>query len=624
VALCALALALGSCSGSSYVAIEMNMDSDLRAVVAVPSTGTKTITLLARDEPFRYPLKSLFSRDGQSLRVAIVAFSLNDIFALYPTLKDRGVSELKTIVKPDFGAPAPGAYEIPKPLRILSATIKQGGSTDVGYKEMTLDELRSDPDLRFTFKLDAAIVCRPGATSIRMFNRDDPSKVCLFDRDDGCAWRANPSKGACPSANMMAILGRSIDQSTLLREVPPRMLIDDGGRLACPLATDNMTGETLRFDCKASGGSVVSVQETPRDNAGNPWVPKAVAPGGMLGGSMGALGTAEKGALHAYRVGTEIRLERLAVETTQVFTKPAHYDEMNTPRDYRLPESEIGAPARITSDVPHAKLVISGDRGAVVLESDDSVPATLGDELTFYRVPHISTGTITVPLARRTGDIVQGPGSLVYALLDSGVLRLRPSGSELVVDAETTPAEMIDATHHPQIIVVRAGTGERAIVWLDDGRVFMFDGATKILACKVRGKVVTAYDGPRLVILDPDTRYTIDTIDLSRGSSACDAPDLVKKYLVPPNNQAVAGDLVLDVGSHAVSNDREVLVYRYDRDVGCLDLATGYSQAITLDKVFAEAVVFEDKGQTSLWGVFANPDAQDFASVQFPLLKGAQ
>jgi hypothetical protein len=608
---------LASCGDNGrFVAIEMNADSALRVVLAVPSSGAKSITLLREDEAFRYPLRDLFASGGQSLRVVVVSFDRASLDARFPSLKPKSIDNLKTLLNAQFGQPGPGAFDFPDPLRISNAKIVQGGPTDVKYTAMTAADLRSDPDLRFVFKIEADLACPPGAGPIRAFERADPSKVCLYQRDDTCAWV--PAGGApCPNLGLTANLF----------ETPPRDLASSAG-LDCPEPQDaNLPGETLRFSCPMN--QILSVQETPPATDAPFWIPTLAAGVAPDLGKGGVFTAYALGAIYAVEVpcgaGMCVTLDRIYVDGTTEVTQPIVRFQMGAdPAPVSIDAGSIGPLQRITadrsSDPAAIQLVVSGSLGAAVLTSDFGVDAFPADKPKYYNAPVLvsaaSNGVI--------GDFVSAfqLGKL-YAPLAHGIAAFMLEGNAVQMIAMTsTGSAVFDPAHPPKIAVVQSGGDERVVAWTDAGRLYTFDGggALRISRCTIAG-ILSAIDGPRLIVKNPSRRFVADIIDLSAAESGapCDDPSHRTSIMIPASNISVSGDLQIPLDAFLSSNGRELVRYGYDRDVGMLDVRSGLSTAVTLSDVSPTGLLFENKDRTTVWGLFAPVDRATFDVVDFHL-----
>lgn len=612
-----LAAALFACGDkTSFVAIEPNADADLRVAITIPGGGVKQIRVLARDEPLVYPLHEVFSRDGRDLRVVIVALARAELDRAYPALKNRALEEVKNLLRPAFGAPEPGGYPIPKPLRILTARIASSGPADVIYKEVSATELQADTEARFVFKLPPEIACAPGENALRIFARRDPSRVCAFQRDATCTWLRQPDM---PCPHLADIFGRPVDANMRLFEAPPGTLRGQGSDPSCVQTADRELGESRRFDCGA--GSLISVQETPRAVNDAPWVP--VRKGSTRSfGAGGVFVEAKRGSLYAYAMDGVVLLSRMTVLATGELD-PYDVRYQIPGAGPRLRVTGVGMLQRLSTNSRRDMVVVDGTAGTAILIKDDNVGADNNELPSFYKFP-IDVPASVNPVASRTGHVVAASGTTLLALVQNGIAALALAGAVVTKTAETPPGVVsFTRDDEPKIVVVKKRGEDRAIVWLKDGRLFVFDasGAIKLSGCRLEGKIMTATDNMMLVRRPAGERFILELLDLAQAEDAGVCTTSAVRYFVPPNSQNVTGTIELDVDAFTSSNNRTFLRYQYDRDAGLLDIGTGLSQAIPLPAASQISLLFEDQGGIGIWGLFAPRDRPTFDQVAIPILK---
>lgn len=644
---------LAGCSDRShYTALESNGDADLRVVIALPSAGTPAISLLTRDEPFRYPLAQLFGAEGQSLRVVVVAYALADLEAQFQRLAGHSADEVKSLITPRLGAPGPGAFVPPAPLRILATTVDEGGATDLRYQPMSTAELAADPALQFTFAVAAPIACAPGENDFRLFSRADPARVCPFHRDATCAWVPRGSSGC---ADLPAILGRAdataglhevppqlvrtatesltpprIAAGTPVAAIPPRFLTDGKGVLVCPNAAITASaGESLRFDCGTSAQA--SLQEGRRDTTGAP-APPALGSPAVISTADGWLGPASSGALYAAPNGASVGLTRLdsagaPMPAMLVDATTMHAEQLQLDLSL-LARPPQPAALRLSADRAGILTVVSGHDGAVVLVGDRSplVTPMLNFFLLPFPVPKPAVGT-------RVGDVVAGPSPLhqVYALTSSGALASWVlQGTAVVPAGPLLPAAPLPGT--PRLAVVENGAGAEIVIAWSADQVRVFDpGRSRVVACTTSGRILAGLDGPVLARVPPDLEFAIDLIDLEGAADggACEGARAPRRILVPPSaTPAASAVLEVDDGAFlAASGGRRLLAYHYDDppgsdgtprgSVGVLDVDSGLSAAMALDRRPERTVAFEDATHLIWVAAMAAGDTR-LALARFP------
>ncbi len=295
------ALSIAACAEPTrFVATEELGDADLRVVIA-RTDRVRSVQLLTRDQPFRFdaePLSEVFAR-GDVLRVHVLGYTLASLRALFPTLAERSAAELSALLRPGIGPPRPGLHAAPPPTIALSADISRGNEEDVRYDELTLERLAGDPELAVVFEVDAALLCPPVGVSFRAFARDEPERVCIYQRDAACTW-SRPDRGTCENAG--AIFGaREVPAPTRIEQLPDGSLRLQPGSRTCrrvaPRDSGAVRGETAAWDC---GGAIVAIQDAAVDAEGEPWaIERAARLVGLEPGARDAFAPATLGAFYA-------------------------------------------------------------------------------------------------------------------------------------------------------------------------------------------------------------------------------------------------------------------------------------------------------------------------------------
>ncbi|MCK6549638.1 hypothetical protein L6R52_27630 [Myxococcota bacterium] len=619
-----VALAVASCSRETrFVAREPNADADVRVVVAVPSSGQRSVVALTRDEPFTFPLEDVFVNDSDSLRVYVYAYSLAALADQFPGLAGRGAADVAAALSPALGPREAGAYAPPEPLRISTARFTADGSGDVVYEEISAASIADDPTLQLVFRLPADAACPPGQGVLRLFRRGDPGRICLMARSDACAWE--PVDGDCES--LTTILGRDVSAGTRLREVPPRTLAiepDDGEVVECTASTDVELGESRAWVCPgAAREDFVAIQDAVRDASGEVWGPRLENPSSA--GADGVMTRAWRGALFARLDGAEVAMSRFEAEDALDVYPLSRVDGL-TERRLTFASTLVGPLRRLTSNrvVQNAddQVVLHGALGTVVVLGNHDAPAS--KPLTFYREP-IVISPATLPRERLRGDVVSGPVAGIYAVVDTGIVVLRADADSVIVTNET-PAGLVTftATSAPHVVAVRKGNDERAVVWLDDGTIRSFDGSgmPRVDCVLPEGDLLTVIDGPRLVRRAAGERFVLELVDLGAiedDGGSCAGDRYVTEYLVPATTEDAGGALAVDANGGFVLGDRELLVYHHGRWVGVLDLTSGASQAIELPRDVSASALFERLDGTGLWGVAQSAGVAELQSFDVPL-----
>lgn len=622
--LVALVIASASCGRETrFVAREPNSDADVRVVVALASTGQRSVVALTRDEPFSFALEDVFTADAESLRVYVWAYSLASLSEQFPGLVGRSAAEVAGLLSPALGAREPGAYAPPDPLRVSTARFTRDASSDVTYEQLDAASIADDPSLELVFRLGAAAACPPGQARLRLFRRGDPGRVCPLARNDACVWE--PVDGACD--HLPVIFGRDLPTDVRIREVPPRTLSiepDGGDALVCVASTEVELGESRAWVCPgAAREDFVAIQDVVGDAGGEPWSPEPKGASNL--GADGVMARAWRGALHARVEGARVSMSRLEAEDA-LDVYPLSRVVESTEVGLEIQSASVGPLRRLTSNrvVQNAddQVVLHGALGTVVILGDHDVSAS--KPLTFYRTP-IAISAAALPRARLRGDVVSGPVAGIYAVVDTGIVVLRADADSVNATSET-PAGLVTftATSAPHVVAVRKGTDERVVVWLDDGTLHSFDGSGMLrVSCALpEGDLLTVIDGPRVVRRAAGERFVLELVDLGAiedEGGNCSAERFVKTFLVPAMTQAAAGQLEVDANGWSLLAERELLLYRHGRWAGVLDLATGASQAVELPRELSQGALFERLDGTGLWGVVASAGFAELHSLDVPL-----
>ena len=238
--------ALQACgSEGAIIATEDLGEADLKVMIT-RSDQRESITVLAADAPFIYrqePLLDVFDRGGQ-LRVIVVGLRSQDLRATYPNLPDRPAAELAQALVPRLGPIGGGLYPPPTPTKVLATTVSPDSKAALEYQSTDLATLGDEA--AFGFALPGDLLCPPIGAQFRVFDRDDPSKTCVFRRDAQCTWRR---QGLCP--NDQLIFGDRLPIDRSIFQLPDGVLVLPSGARCQPVAPRQspVFGETKAWRC---------------------------------------------------------------------------------------------------------------------------------------------------------------------------------------------------------------------------------------------------------------------------------------------------------------------------------------------------------------------------------------
>ncbi|MBK6689437.1 MAG: hypothetical protein IPG45_33535 [Deltaproteobacteria bacterium] len=238
--------ALQACgSAGAIIATEDLGEADLKVMIT-RSDQRENITVLAADAPFIYrqePLLDVFDRGGQ-LRVIVVGLRSQDLRAAYPNLPDRPPAELAQQLVPRLGPIGGGLYPPPTPTKVLATTVLADSNAALEYQNTDLATLGDEA--AFGFALPGDLLCPPIGAQFRVFDRDDPTKTCVFRRDSQCTWRR---QGQCP--NDQVIFGVQLPAERSIFQLPDGVLVLPTGERCQPIAARQspIFGETRAWRC---------------------------------------------------------------------------------------------------------------------------------------------------------------------------------------------------------------------------------------------------------------------------------------------------------------------------------------------------------------------------------------
>lgn len=232
-------------SAGAIIATEDLGEADLKVMIT-RSDQVESITVLAADAPFVYRQEALldvFDRGGQ-LRVVVVGLRSQDLRDAYPNLPDRPPAELAQQLVPKLGPIGGGLYPPPTPTKVLATTVSSDSNATLEYQSTDLATLGDEA--AFGFALPGDLLCPPIGALFRVFDRDDPSKTCVFRRDAQCTWRR---QGLC--VNDQAIFGDRLPADRSIFQLPDGVLVLPSGGRCQPTAPRQspIFGETRAWRC---------------------------------------------------------------------------------------------------------------------------------------------------------------------------------------------------------------------------------------------------------------------------------------------------------------------------------------------------------------------------------------
>lgn len=640
------------------------------------------IEALAVDTPYRYEEESLddvFDR-GDSLEVAIFGFTRAQIAAAFPGLAGRSTTELVEVLRPELGPPGPGRYAPPEPHVILTAVLEPDTEPDFSYLPINWDAARDREDLQFGFRLAGNLACPPIGSPMRVFNREDPSAVCIYTRNDRCEWTA----GEC--SNAAVVFGGPVPSNEPIQETPSRSLII--GTERCDPLGEIAPGETRAWLC---GDRTVAAQEEVLSAAGEPWRMEQGTP--LSTPDLAAPHTfarSVRGVLIAAGSGASTNLHRLAV-----MSGVANYQSFETPVVDGLASTHDPAPAssadgivvRATRDFD-ARVGVSNLQCFVTLAAGRQEDSALIADKPSLDTIRLAAPGLGGPLSdtvswRIVGD--PGPDFLtsppVVDVVSPGVgtidrLSRSPPGDVVLLHGSTRTFRLLRlgdrfpndlnyftcAVEIPQppglVGEIVAGSSALYAVSSDSIEVLDFVGAqidrlgtdrTFVASDRIDvvegpggGDHIVVWNSDRLHLFDrAGTEDRTETVD-GRIVAVLDGPiavflpdgeshtvallnlarDEETRIAVPPFTETVtAGIEIAPAAAIESAAGRIMLGYTDGNYAGVIDVRTGLSQAIPLSSGGSVTAVFEDDAQDAVWAVVespAQPSQADLLRSAFP------
>ncbi|MCB9651673.1 MAG: hypothetical protein H6730_34520 [Deltaproteobacteria bacterium] len=677
-AACLFTVLAAACGGpADRVAVEDLGDADLRVVVA--RTGARAeARALNLQAPYRYelePLGDVFER-GDNLRIWVLGFKLDTLTTAFPALANRGLDDVLSRLSPGVGTAGPGRYASPAPDRVLFATVSADSPDDVPYEIKPWDQVAADVALYF--ELPGEQACPPVGVVVRAFRRDDPSRACIYTRNQTCEW-FHSTEDRCPDETR--IFGGT---GTIVQHPDGRLLI---GSAECSRASaesgGGRRGETYAYRC---GDHIIGVQEQPLDALGVPWIP--VRSPGVTEAALqqpGKWAPMAPGALFGSSDAGQVSLRRLSAQGGQVEVETLQHTVVDHPTE--------GSRAAASAD------------GLTVTLSSGTFKDAVGTAEQCFRLVSSSVPFGWAPLEQREDaarlrlgpglspfggtlawDIIGDPGHIQAGLPDLVNVRL-PANAGLFtsLSVRADPAQVFLQTTNgafnfepltrfpgerallgcPRAVVVPPGLAQPMLAGpnhlyallqdrlqlLDpDGNTLAdipgeganFSGAWELLRTTTRRdeeRVVVIRDA-EAHIFDPEARRHDRVVVPGQILAVIPGPDLLYRapnepfavyraqveagqltdtirYALPPFEEGAAELPTLDQAGVISRRGRPLVAFSAGSLAGILDLETGLATAVPVGFGAEVVVVFEDDTGNETWaGV--KTSMGDLQPVRFP------
>lgn len=669
VAIGALAGLLG-CQGRPQLVGREDLGASELRIILTRTEQTSEVRALGIDTPYRYeaePLDTVFDRED-ALEVTVFGFTRAQLLVAFPGLGDRSTAEIIEILGPELGPPAPGRYAPPAPEAVLTARLEADSPSDFDYEPLAWDAARSREDLQFAFALPAEIACAPVESPMRVFNRAEPSTVCIYARNAECEW----TSGGCPDT--AAVFGAPLPAGQTIRETPARAL--SFGAEVCEPLSETEPGETRAWRC---GGEIVAAQEQVASAEGGPWLveqgtplstPELAAPHRFEQSVRGLLIAAEQDGAVVLR-----RLEmKEGAANYHSFESPV-LDGLSSTQDPARASSADGTSVTLSRDFD-ARVGVSNLQcfvaetagrqddssfiaGKPAFDRIDLTPPGLGTPLaeTFswrvigdpgpdfltsppvVDVPPFDLGSIQRFTRSRAGNLVALHGSThTFRLLrladrfpndlnyfTCAVKLPRPANlvGEIVAGATgfyAVTGDGIDVLDPSGAPTDRLGTDR---TFLPDHRIEVVegpDGGDRVLVWQPLSAELHHFDRTGAV----DRTETVD----GEIAAVLDGPTVIYRpanerhavvvwnvardeqirIAVPPFVEAATGQIQIDPGGAiALAGGRIMIGYTDGDHAGVVDVESGLSQAIQIASGGRLTTVFEDDGQDAIWALLESP-----------------